>query len=84
MGDIIVLLEGSNDFMQGLSTFPEKFLFNVSDAWKISIKGGTRKDQRVRQATDMADFSELFRSSVLVASANDTVEQARRNYTGDA
>ena len=43
IGDTIVLLEGSKEFMEELATFPEEFRFFVSYSWKMTIRGGKRK-----------------------------------------
>ena len=80
IGDQIVLLEGSTDFMDGLKLFPERFAFQVSRTWKLTIRGGKRSDQ-TRETENMGDFSEQFRNSVLVGSKDDAMKEARKNYS---
>ena len=82
IGDQIVLLEGSNKFLEELSKFPEKYPFEISRTWKLTIRGGKRADQprKSRYNEDMSDFSEQFKNSVLVGAAEDTMDDARRDY----
>ena len=80
IGDQIVLIEGSKPFMDSLALFPSRFPFEVSKAWKVTIRGGKRSDSRDRGAEELTDFSEQFRNSVLVGAAEETMEEARKSY----
>ena len=86
IGDQIVLLEGSPGFMEALSKFPEKFPFEISRAWKLTIRGGRRSDQarQSRYSEDLSDFSEQFKNSVLVGAAEEKMEDARRAVSGQS
>ena len=82
IGDQIILLEGSRPFMEGLAKFPESFLFDVSRSWKVTLRGGKRADsQGSKDADDMSNFSEQFRTSVLVDSAGTAMEEAKRSFS---
>ena len=83
VGDLIVLIEGSREFMEGLAKFPSKYLFNMSAVWRVTIKGGQRSDQdKSQESAAMAAFTDQFKNSVLVDSAKSTVEEAKRAYNG--
>ena len=82
IGDQIVMIEGSKAFMDGLALFPSKFPFEVSRVWKLTIRGGRRSDQTMKESDDLTDFSEQFKNSVLVGAAGDMAEEAKRNYGG--
>ena len=40
VGDMIVLIQGSKEFLEGLRPFPEDFRFKLSPAWSLTLKGG--------------------------------------------
>ena len=84
IGDQIVLIEGSQPFMDALSKFPSRFPFEVSKTWRLTIRGGRRSDQQRSSGDkdDMNAFSEQFRNSVLVGAAGDMMEEAKRSYGG--
>ena len=79
IGDQIVLLEGSTQFMEGLKLFPERYPFQVSKTWKLTIRGGKRSDQ-TRESENMGEFTEQFRNSVLVGSVDDAMKEARKKH----
>ena len=82
IGDQIILLEGSMPLMEALSKFPFKYPFEISNTWKLTIRGGKRPDQpSSRDAEDMADFSDKFRNSVLVGASGAVIEEAKRSYS---
>ena len=79
IGDQIVMLEGSKEFMEGLALFPSKFPFEVSRAWKLTIRGGKRSDQKKtedKDKDDISEFSEQFRNSVLVDAVDEMMREA--------
>ena len=80
IGHQIILLEGSKEFMEGLAKFPARYPFEISRAWRLTIRGGKRADQTERVTEDLTDFSEQFRNSVLVGAAEDVMEEARKEY----
>ena len=82
IGDTILLIEGSDDFMKGLELFPSKFLFQMSPTWKLSIRGGRRSDQtKAKESAEIATFTEQFKNAVLVASAEATISEAKRVHS---
>ena len=81
IGDSILMIEGSDDFMQGLAGFPTRHLFQMSPSWRLSIRGGKRSDQtQARETAEIASFTEQFKNSVLVATAEETIREAKKSY----
>ena len=77
------MLESSKRFLEGLSLFLERYPFEVSKTWKLTIRGGKRSDQpKSRDAENMNDFSDQFKNSVLVGHTEATVEEEKRGYGG--
>ena len=81
IGDQIIMLEGSAKFMEALAKFPDKYPFEISRNWKLTIRGGKRADQprQSRYNDDMSGFSDQFRNSVLVGAAEETLGDAGRD-----
>ena len=78
IGDMILLIEGSKKFMAGLETFNEDHRFRLSGNWRIQIRGGKRIGQGRRNSPDL-ELSEGLQSLVMQASADETMEQTKRN-----
>ena len=82
IGAMILLVEGSKPFMDGLAEFPEEYRFRLSGSWRMQIRGGTRRGQRRSNAPEL-ELSESLQSLVMQGSANETMNRAKENATPD-
>ena len=81
MGDMIVLIQGSKEFLDGLRPFPEDFRFKLSPAWSLTLKGGVRAGQADSERA--LELSDVFGSLIMDGSADEKMEQSRKNMKPD-
>ena len=86
IGDMIVIVEGSKDFMEALRGFPEEFRFKVSPTWRLTIRGGIRKGQPrgEMEAADSLELSDFFRTLVMEAGVEDAMKKSKNSMKPDA
>ena len=78
IGDLIVLIEGSKEFMRGLREFHEDHKFRLSGGLQIIIKGGVRLGQKHKGNQEL-ELSDIFKSLIMQSTADETMEKKRQN-----
>ena len=77
VGDMIVLMEASKEFISALKTFPEDFPFRMSGGWWMTNKGGIRAGLRKSDQKEL-ELSDIFKSLIMEGAADETMEKTNR------